>query len=36
MRCFIAIDISEEIKAQLADLQQELAGSVDIRKGDGT
>ncbi len=34
MRCFIAIDISEEIKAQLADLQQELAGSVDIRKGD--
>ena len=34
MRCFIAIDISEEIKTQLAGLQQELAGSVDIRKGD--
>ena len=34
MRCFIAIDISEEIKAQLAEVQQELAGSVDIRKGD--
>jgi len=34
MRCFIAIDITEEIKAQLVDLQEELAGSVDIRKGD--
>jgi 2'-5' RNA ligase len=34
MRCFIAIDISEEIKAGLAELQQELAESVDIRKGD--
>ncbi|MBN2130488.1 MAG: RNA 2',3'-cyclic phosphodiesterase [Sedimentisphaerales bacterium] len=34
MRCFIAIDISEQIKAQLADVQQELAGSVDIRQGD--
>jgi len=34
MRCFIAIDISEQIKAQLADLQQELGGSVDISRGD--
>src|SRR4030042_2027607 len=34
MRCFIAIDITEEIRTALADLQEELAGSVDIRKGD--
>ncbi|MHC4517325.1 MAG: RNA 2',3'-cyclic phosphodiesterase [Planctomycetota bacterium] len=34
MRCFIAIDIDEEIRAALHDLQQDLAGSVDIRKGD--
>jgi len=34
MRCFIAIDIKEDIRAGLTDLQQELAGSVDIRKGD--
>ncbi len=34
MRCFIAIDIPEDIRAELADLQKELAGSVDIRKGD--
>ena len=34
MRCFVAIDITEEIKAGLADLQQALASSVDIRKGD--
>jgi len=34
MRCFIAIDISEDIKAGLADLQKELAESVDIRKAD--
>jgi 2'-5' RNA ligase len=34
MRCFIAIDISEGIKAGLVDLQQELADRVDIRKGD--
>ena len=34
MRCFIAIDIPEEIRAELADLQKKLAGQVDIRKGD--
>jgi 2'-5' RNA ligase len=34
MRCFIAIDITEDIRTGLADLQQELAGAVDIRKGD--
>jgi len=34
MRCFIAIDIDEGIRAELGDLQQDLAGSVDIRKGD--
>jgi 2'-5' RNA ligase len=34
MRCFIAIDIPEDILADLADLQKELAGRVDIRKGD--
>jgi 2'-5' RNA ligase len=34
MRCFIAIDIPEDIRADLADLQKELAGRVDIRKGD--
>ncbi len=34
MRCFIAINIPEEIRAELADLQKELAGRVDIRKGD--
>lgn len=34
MRCFIAIDIPDEIRAALADLQKELAGRVDIRKGD--
>lgn len=34
MRCFIAIDIPEDIRAELADLQKELAGKVDIRKGD--
>ncbi len=34
MRCFIAMDITEDIRAGLADLQQELAGAVDIRKGD--
>jgi 2'-5' RNA ligase len=34
MRCFIAINIPEEIRAELTDLQKELAGRVDIRKGD--
>jgi len=34
MRCFIAIDIPNEIRAELADLQKDLAGRVDIRKGD--
>jgi 2'-5' RNA ligase len=34
MRCFIAIDIPEDIRAELAGLQKELAGQVDLRKGD--
>ncbi|MCU0914667.1 MAG: RNA 2',3'-cyclic phosphodiesterase [Planctomycetes bacterium] len=34
MRCFIAIDIPGDIRAELADLQKELAGQVDVRKGD--
>ena len=34
MRCFIAIDITEDIRAELAELQKDLAGRVDIRKGD--
>ena len=34
MRCFIAIDVGEKIRAALSDLQQQLAGSVDIKKGD--
>ena len=34
MRCFIAIDIPEDIRADLADLQKNLAGRVDIRQGD--
>ena len=34
MRCFIAIDIPEEIRTDLASFQKELAGRVDIRKGD--
>jgi 2'-5' RNA ligase len=34
MRCFIAIDIPEEIRAELAGLQKKLAGQVDLRKGD--
>jgi 2'-5' RNA ligase len=34
MRCFIAIDMPDDIRAELADLQKELAGKVDIRKGD--
>ncbi|HUV63099.1 MAG TPA: RNA 2',3'-cyclic phosphodiesterase [Sedimentisphaerales bacterium] len=34
MRCFIAIDISEQIRKSLAKLQNELRGKADIRKGD--
>lgn len=34
MRVFIAIDIDEVIKEDLADLQSELQGKVDIKKGD--
>jgi len=34
MRCFIAIDIDEEITEGLAGLQNELRRKVDIRKGD--
>ncbi len=34
MRCFIAIDIDETIRAALGDLQQEIAANADIRKGD--
>jgi 2'-5' RNA ligase len=34
MRCFIAIDISEQIRKGLVNLQNELRGKADIRKGD--
>lgn len=34
MRCFIAIDISEQIRKSLARLQDELRGKADVRKGD--
>jgi len=34
MRCFIAIDIPNEIRDELTDLQKDLAGRVDIRRGD--
>jgi len=34
MRCFIAIDIDEGIRRTLSNLQQQLAGSVDIKKSD--
>lgn len=34
MRCFIAIDINEEVRAALADLQEELGERVDVKKGD--
>jgi 2'-5' RNA ligase len=34
MRCFIAIEIPEDIRMDLAALQKELAGRVDIHKGD--
>jgi len=34
MRCFIAIDIGEHIRKGLVNLQNELRGKADIRKGD--
>jgi 2'-5' RNA ligase len=34
MRCFVAIDIPNEIRAELADLQKDLAARVDIHRGD--
>jgi len=34
MRCFIAIDINDRIKAALSDLQEKFASSADIQKGD--
>ena len=34
MRCFIAIDITEEIRAGLADLQQDIADNVAVRRDD--
>jgi len=34
MRCFIAIDIDEQIRKGLSDLQDELRTKVDIRRGD--
>jgi len=36
MRCFIAIDISQTIRAALGNLQQELQKKADIKKGDVT
>jgi 2'-5' RNA ligase len=34
MRCFIAIDIDQTIRAALGDLQQQLQKNVDVKKGD--
>jgi 2'-5' RNA ligase len=34
MRCFIAIDIDEDIRAALGDLQQDFVANADVRKGD--
>ena len=34
MRCFIAIDIDEQIRKALANLQDELQGKADIKKSD--
>jgi len=34
MRCFIAIDIDEEIRAGLRDLQQDMAEAANIKKSD--
>ncbi len=36
MRCFIAIDLDDEIKADLADLQDQIKQTVDLRKRDCT
>jgi 2'-5' RNA ligase len=34
MRCFIAVDIDEQIKKSLSSLQNELQGKADVKKGD--
>ncbi len=34
MRCFIAIDIPNEIRDELARLQKDIAGHVDVHRGD--
>jgi RNA 2',3'-cyclic 3'-phosphodiesterase len=34
MRCFIAINIPEDVRAELSRLQEELAGQVEVHKGD--
>ncbi|MHC4145779.1 MAG: RNA 2',3'-cyclic phosphodiesterase, partial [Planctomycetota bacterium] len=34
MRCFIAIDIDDQIRRGLGKLQDELRSKVDVRKGD--
>ena len=34
MRCFIAIDIDEQVRARLTDLQQQLCCKVELKKGD--
>jgi 2'-5' RNA ligase len=34
MRCFIAIDLDEEIRGALSNLQQQLAAGADIKKSD--
>ena len=34
MRCFIAIDIDDTVKAAIADLQEDLRQSVDLRPGE--
>ena len=34
MRCFIAIDIDEQIRKDLGDIQDELRSKADVRKGD--
>jgi 2'-5' RNA ligase len=34
MRCFIAVDVDEDVKAAVVDLQEELAQAVNLRRGD--
>lgn len=34
MRCFIALDIDDDIRAALGELQEEIAVGADVRKGD--